>query len=611
MKSLLTSFRSRLSRRTRRTKSTRRRSVAPEALEPRELLTSLILMDFDGATQAELDQIVSEGVATWSDRPTAGGLVGFREGFDSMNMSNHPFMDFNDDGVIDKKDEDITIARIIAEVEADFGPYDVEIREVSSTNDALQMMEGNLDGQGNSIGDTMVFMNGTEFCCGGQMPYDPGNTRDDVGAVGDSFGAAEYFTDFTAYTTEQKQLGFVHFMSNFVTHEVGHAYGLSHVDITAHPDAVNRNVMDATLLFRNAGFWDMDLTLASGGTQNQHAELLSVLGPSNRAWAAVLRPGELTISGNPFKETSARVDLSDNRGDWTVTAVDETRRMTLEVDPDNDPGIWSSNQFFQAITKIRFTGGTGDDTLYITPEVETDVVARTQAGNDTITTAAGDDNIVSGDGDDNIITRDGNDVVRADDGNDIVNAGRGNDFVEGLDGNDRLIGHDGHDTLLGGDGDDTLEGRKGNDRLVGDDDDDSLLGGRGRDILIGGFGNDFLNGDRAPDELFGDGGDDTILGGSSADQIRGGDGNDSIGGGSGGDSIFGDDGDDTMNGGSGKDSMDGGDGADSMTGGGGSDSMYGGEGNDSIFGEGGSDWLYGEGGLNLLDGGSGRNRLFP
>src|SRR4029453_1720480 len=75
-----------LTRRRSRTEcraKTRRRPrtmLSIDALESRQLLSTLIVLDFNGATREDLEQ-VCDRMACWPDHPTTHGLVGFVQGF--------------------------------------------------------------------------------------------------------------------------------------------------------------------------------------------------------------------------------------------------------------------------------------------------------------------------------------------------------------------------------------------------------------------------------------------------------------------------------------------------------------------------------------------------
>ena len=128
--------------------------------------------------------------------------------------------------------------------------------------------------------------------------------------------------------------------------------------------------------------------------------------------------------------------------------------------------------------------------------------------------------------------------------------------IEALEGgafNDTLTGSTRDDTLWGLGGNDTLDGSTGSDTLWGGDGDDTLRGSTGNDTLDGGTGNDVLDGGTGNDVLDGGAGNDTLDGGTGNDVLRGGAGNDVLIGGTGDDVLDGGIGNDVMTGGTGAD----------------------------------------------------------
>ncbi|MDQ8755732.1 M10 family metallopeptidase C-terminal domain-containing protein [Sphingosinicella sp. LHD-64] len=112
--------------------------------------------------------------------------------------------------------------------------------------------------------------------------------------------------------------------------------------------------------------------------------------------------------------------------------------------------------------------------------------------------------------------------------------------IEQLEGSkfaDTLLGGNANDGLWGLDGNDTLSGGNGNDTLDGGLGDDTLDGGNGADTLAGGDGADLLRGGNEADVLNGGAGIDRLEGGNGDDKLNGGTGNDTLLGGNGND-IF-------------------------------------------------------------------------
>lgn len=456
-----------------------------EVLEGLNLPSTLVLLDFNGATQTELNAATS--YAEHWHAPTSGGIPGFVQGFPVLNALGYgrfSFLDFDADGDLDTIDGERAVNEIIANVQQDYAPYDVIVRREDDTFHGLYAMHG--------FGhDTMIFFVGDGPGAGGQAPFDPENREHDIGAVGDARGVAQWIADSGGTGTLARDW-FINFLSSAAAHEVGHTFGLAHVNVAASPQANDRNLMDPFLFNRDMSFWDVSLN-TDVGMQNQHQYLTRVVGASPYSWAAVLRPGELTLhcGATPSSFTIAP-EIVVPYG-WHVT--DGTRLMASHVNPSADPDINSLNQFQTAITTLRFVGGPASDSLYMYDPINVDVYADGGGGNDNIRTSNGADVLLGGVG---------NDTLAGGAGNDFILAGANDDRLDGGAGNDFISAEAGNDLLFGGSGNDTMDGGLGDDILVGGYDVDRLYGGDGRDILIGGLG---------ADELHGGAGDDILIGG--------------------------------------------------------------------------------------------------
>lgn len=197
----------------------------------------------------------------------------------------------------------------------------------------------------------------------------------------------------------------------------------------------------------------------------------------------------------------------------------------------------------------------------------------------------------------------GNDVLVGNAAVNVLNGGAGQDtasyrgaaagitFVVGKGGNgdatgdtyisiERFEGTNHADTLLGGNGNDWLSGIGGNDYLSGGNGNDTLLGGDGNDLIDGGNGTDTIDGGAGDDSITGGNDNDTISGGAGNDVLQGDNGNDSLNGGDGNDRLEGGNGDDVLLGGAGGDVLLGQNGNDILNGGAGDDVLTGGNGND-------------------------------
>jgi len=469
----------------------------------------MVALHFDGATQSELDSALI-GRTSWS-APSSGGLTGFVQGFNGLNSADHGFLDLNTDGRLDTSDGEIAVGRIVSKVRADFSPYNVDVFRTESVASADRVLRTN------AANDTLIFVNGSDCCVGGQAPYDVGNRSEDVGAAGDTIGIANFVKDnYRGELAETKAMLFINSVSNYISQEVGHTFGLAHVDISVHPEANDRNLMDGFSFKYDMEFWDVSMMTTEGFEENQHEMLTRVLGPSPNAWAAVQKPGVLTIQGNTGDD-GATITAAAGGWDVIVTTLPGDFRMTRFVDPSSTP-LWSSiNQFNTAITTIEFVGRDGDDQLIVDDTITVGVRASGGAGDDYLQTGGGNDVLFGGPGADVIFGGAGRDRINGGTGDDRISGGAGNDFLIGGTGNDRIWGQAGNDVLLGGMGHDQLYGGSGNDLLLGGAGNDWLHGGLDSDFLLGGRGNDVLNGgdtifSQSVDYLFGGSGFDVVKG---------------------------------------------------------------------------------------------------
>ena len=277
-------------------------TLSIEKVEDRVLMTANAYLDFSGATQAELTDACTRIGSCWGDRPTEGRMIGFLEGFTLLDSddSGYQFMDLDNNSVLNQADGQMAKERVLARVREDFAPYDVNIIEANSPWAVDQMVS-------NTTFDTLVFVNGTSRFDepGGQMPRDAGgaagNTRDEVGAAGDTDTVALWLKNRAIDYAEAQDAddAFVNAMANFISHEIGHGLGLRHlkeviVDETTGAEGRapldDRTLMDPALPFSNVGFTDQEYLDGDGDPQNEHQYLVDKVGPSSKPWVAVLSP---------------------------------------------------------------------------------------------------------------------------------------------------------------------------------------------------------------------------------------------------------------------------------------------------------------------------------
>lgn len=460
-----------------------------EALEAKELPATLILLDFNGVTNADLRAAVSRVQSPPAlGTPASAGqsIPSFVAAFDTLNREygRYRFLDFDGDGRLNSVDANRAIDEIVRRVEQDFAPYDVRVLRSDGTSIALGQMAGS------PAGDALVIVSGDDGA-GGQAMLDTGNPRDDAVIAGGARGIARLMADgFVggSRTAANARDAFLNLAATFISHEAGHSFGLDHVDVARAPAADDRNLMDPFLWDRNTSFWDVDLPILGGGAQNQHRYLTFELGASTRPWAAVLRPGELTVQGSRANENvvvspTGGVGWNVNTG-WFDGLAWQYRNYAL--DDSAGPGMSSMNQFNQRISGIRYTGGAGSDRFVISVNTIAPVRADGGTGNDTLYASRVGSVLNGGDGDDVLIGSLGGDQLNGGAGADRLYGYEGNDVLDGGSGADGLWGGTGHDTLSGRTGLDTLRGGDGNDHLNGGEDNtrDYLYGGPGADTFV-------------------------------------------------------------------------------------------------------------------------------
>ena len=450
----------------------RRKALSVECLETRRVfatlgMTNTAVLDFDGEflNQAQLTKASSWDMDDFNN--VSNGWVSFSS-FHSLFTSSRPNLDVNGDGVTDGDDADLAVEMIADKVRQDFAPYDLNI-VVGDQDDHRDMFQDNI------VGDALAIISGgvdnTNFRpgrpAGGWASYDPGNTSDGLGLV---------FTQSRANWMNATR--FVNSVARTISHELGHSFGLRHQtgDPSGDTDAPTHSIMmtgdidgDGTLDrddSRDYSFHDRSYDTERSGNpqdpQNAHAVLssLNVLGPSNRAWMAVLRPGTLTISGNSGNNT-IRVSPQD-ADTWNVLLVGQNTLVDVNSIDTN-----SLNPFDASLSVINIFGKGGNDTIRVYNVITASLVADGGSGNDVIHGGGGNDILRGGSGNDTIYGRDGLDQLFGELGNDFLDGGNSRDWLYGGFGFDRLFGRAGNDYLDGG-----LDG-------IADD----LFGGAGGDLF--------------------------------------------------------------------------------------------------------------------------------
>jgi len=397
----------------------------------------------------------------WFGKPDTS-VNGFRNLFHAK--ADKSVFDVNGSGTVNSLDADAAVNAIVKKVQQDYAPYHIQFIVDDFENqkgrimdfmggDAFMMITGGVNKIETSSSEGIF----------GVAPLDLGNHSDNIGFVfgrniGDAAVSPADLINRTART---------------ISHEMGHTFGLNHItDLTG--DTVGHHLMnapneDGTIDPRDFGhdfmFLDQDFNTHSG-KQSAHKILSDpwVVGVSEKAWIAVLKPGELTITGTNVAD-NIKVTADANNTKWTITGAGSSTTVTRQ-----SLGLESHNPFTKELNIVRVAGLGSNDTIAANTSFLSQLFADGGDGNDTITGGSGHDNIRGGNG------------------NDSIKGGEGDDELFGDGGDDKLFGGNHNDTLRGGDGQDTLFGEGHDDTLDGGDEfipvKDFLFGGLGMDTFI-------------------------------------------------------------------------------------------------------------------------------
>jgi Ca2+-binding RTX toxin-like protein len=429
----------------------------------------MIVLDFDGINASE---VVFLAARVNTDLGSSGGLSSFVGGFATLNTlpggySTYQFLDFDRNGVLDGNDGEIAAERIMARVREDFAPYNVEVVRQDNTISAVELLLANPED------DALIHVDGNNdpAVIGGRAPGV--NRRDDAGRAGGSVGMAiAVATDPGPATASQKAAAFVNWMANYISHEVGHTFGLAHIKRYEEPAALDTSFMTEDLgPVQNLTFADVtyDVAGAEPGErrQNEHQHLTRVLGAARKPWAAALTPGIVTIMGS---EDADHVGISVVQGAngqpyWQVTIISVPQGVfhIYRVDPVPATYSYSLHPFPTPVHTFQVMLGGGHDYLWVDGIDSTGVTAAVKAAGGA-----------------------GNDILYGGSNGDLLRGEAGNDMLFGQWSHDDLDGGDANDVLVGGDGNDHLWGRGGRDLLIGGNNSDRLFGGGGQDLLIAG-----------------------------------------------------------------------------------------------------------------------------
>lgn len=308
-----------------------------------------------------------------------------------------------------------------------------------------------------------------------------------------------------------------------LVHEIGHALGLKHPNMTANgfpaADAATDGVENSVMSYRSVlGGSIGAYTIASGSypTGPMADDIAAIQHLYGANWTT--NAGDTTYSFDPSASVIF-LTLWDGGGVDTLNFAS----FTTDLEIDLRPGAWSD------------LGGQFAVLDNVAPTYASSNVRMSHLYQDDVRSLIENANGGSGD--------------------DLLQGNQADNRLQGAGGDDTLQGAAGADTLLGGAGQDSLTGGDGADELSGGDDADTLQGDAGADSLTGGAGVDSLSGGADADTLDGSAGADTLSGGSGADQLTGGLGADRLEGGDGDDDLTGGGDADTLAGGAGADTF--------------------------------------------------------
>jgi len=396
-----------------------------------------------------------------------------------------------------------------------------------------------------------------------------------------------------------------------LTHEIGHAIGLS------HPGPYNAGPGQTFTYSQFAVYYE---------DSRQYSVMSYFQATSTGADHRANGVGSTFYSAAPLLDDIAAAqrlygaNMSTRTGD-TVYGFNSTADRS-----------WYSAASSASVVIFAVWDAGGIDTLDFSGYAQNQVIDLRQGAFSSVGALIGNVAIAMGAVIENAIGGTGADQIRGNSADNRITGGLGNDSIDGGLGSDTVVfsgnrsqytitwnGQTG--TVTGPDGTDTITNVEflqfadqtvaaaptGGLNVAGDPTNDTMNGTQFNDTLGGLAGNDTINGL---------GGNDNLLGGSGDDVLNGGDGDDSLTGGLG---------NDVLNGGVGFDAVSyqgstsgvvvnlaagtatGGSGSDTLTS---IEEVFGSFHNDTLTGDSGANTLRGSGGIDLINGGDGNDRLY-
>jgi hypothetical protein len=380
-----------------------------------------VILDFDGGLISDQEMIEGGWPASNSPlRPSLRPVAGFHTLF-SSNYSP------DDISAIEHN--------ILDQVQKFFAPYQVDFTIGINVADYEGLLTGSQTG--NAI--VMITGGSNIFTVNGGQGASP---RVDVGNHGNELAFV-----FGQYFSLADVRFFEYAVAKEIAHQLGHCFGLYDVLSSTVDGVTEHDIMGSPAYYaEGAAFPDIPIQDVMLNTVNAHQYLLTVLGDAPGAWVAVLKPGELTISGDNTMDNSITLQLDPSYGHGSLEVVLNAQTITWDTLQNQ------LNAFDQTLTRVNIDGRGGNDT--ITVYVPVDAYIWGGSGNNTIDARGAFSAHAWG--------------------------GNGTNTIYGALGGDNVLvgGTGGANSLYGGAGNNTLDG--GNNGFVAN----YLYGGTGPNIFF-------------------------------------------------------------------------------------------------------------------------------